>query len=270
MLHSLCVIALGLDNTLIDPFRTLQEATNLLSKVPQSLADRLVLIGGQALLLWASHYLIDELTGLQSESLASDDLDLLGRAPEVTECARVWHGTAKLPEIDDHTPQSGIVMMNNNGVYDIVDFLPEVYGITQNEVLKYSDIMLFGDNKVRVLSPPLCLKSRIQNLYGLGYSEEKKQRELIRVISAISICRWYLIDLCNTRETARSVPNAITYITNNILMSNAAIAISAQFEIDLSEMYPMKIIESINADITDRFLAHRLRKYRQKVAAKRV
>ena len=75
---------------MIDPFDTLNEAERLLSKLPQDLADRIVLIGGQALLLWAEHYLIDQLTGLQSESLSSDDLDLMGRRPEVIECARIW------------------------------------------------------------------------------------------------------------------------------------------------------------------------------------
>jgi len=99
---------LVLHNTKINPFDTLEEATKLLSVIPQELADRLILIGGQALLLWGEYYLIDKLTGKQLESLASDDLDFMGRKPEVEDCANAWHGEARLPDIDDHTPQSKV------------------------------------------------------------------------------------------------------------------------------------------------------------------
>ncbi|MFC4701507.1 hypothetical protein ACFO4O_15195 [Glaciecola siphonariae] len=75
-----------MNNTIIKPFDTLEKATKLLSVIPQELADRLVLIGGQALLIWGEYYLIDRLTGEQFESLASDDLDFMGRTPEVIDC----------------------------------------------------------------------------------------------------------------------------------------------------------------------------------------
>lgn len=258
-----------LRNAQVNPFDTLEEATKLLSVIPQELADRLILIGGQALLLWGEYYLIDKLTGKQLESLASDDLDFMGRRPEVEDCAKAWHGEARLPDIDDHTPQSGMVFVNNKGVKEVIDFLPQVYGISHNDALRFSDRMKFGENTVRVLSPPLCLKSRIENLNGLGYGEAKIEREKVRVIAAMSACYYYLVDICDNQTTPRTLPNVVTYIANSILLSPAAIALSVEYGFDFKDAFPVKRIASANAEIANRFLESRFAKYRQKVESRK-
>lgn len=258
-----------LHNTKINPFYTLEEATKLLSVIPQELADRLILIGGQALLLWGEYYLIDKLTGKQLESLASDDLDFMGRRPEVEDCANAWHGEARLPDIDDHTPQSGMVFINNEGVQEVIDFLPQVYGISHNDAIRFSDRMKFGENTVRVLSPPLCLKSRIENLNGLGYGEAKIEREKVRVIAAMSACYYYLVDICDNQTTPRTLPNVVTYMANSILLSHPAIALSVEYGFDFKDAFPTKKIASVNGDITNRFLQLRFAKYDKKVASRK-
>ena len=256
---------------MIDPFDTLNEAERLLSKLPQDLADRIVLIGGQALLLWAEHYLIDQLTGLQSESLSSDDLDLMGRRPEVIECARIWGGEYRIPEMDDHSPQSGIVFLNNKGTIEdseAVDFLPTVYGLTPKEVHAHSDKMRFGENEVvvKVMSPPLCLKSRIENLNGLHYGEEKAQREILRITSATSIIYHWLIDFCNNTEDHRPVAKAVTYRMDNILLSPSSIKICAKYSIDLSCSFPLERLKSKYPPLVDEYLNRKLSEYESRLA----
>lgn len=261
--------ALVSSNIPLNPFYTLQEATKLLSALPQELADRVILIGGQALLLWGEYYLIDRMTGQQLESLASDDLDFMGRKPEVIDCARVWHGEHKLPHMDDHTPQSGIVLLNNQGVTETVDFLSQVYGVSDKDVYAFSDKMKFGNNLVRVLSPPLCLKSRIENLYGLHYGKEKQERERLRITAAITACYFYLIDICEAQQTPRAIAKAVTYIANHILLSNAAVALSAKFGYNFQEVFPVNKIAAVNSNITEKFLSAKFKEYEEKVCRKK-
>ncbi|RAK01591.1 hypothetical protein B0I24_101214 [Aliidiomarina maris] len=253
------------DSTQLDPFSTLAEAHKLLSQLPQELADRIVLIGGQALLLWAEYYLIDQATGLQYELLASDDLDFMGRRPEVIDCAHAWHAEHRLPSPDDNAPQSGIVVLNNSGLFHTIDFLTSVYGIDDHEVYKYSDLMVFGENQIKVLSPPLCLKSRIANLSGLHYAEPLQQREVVRITAAIEATKLYLIDICNSGQK-RPLSKAVKYLMRYVLLSRAGVAISAAYDLDLSAAFPLSVIRSIHPPIVDEYLSRWLEAYHTRVA----
>jgi len=255
---------LASDNSEIDPFSTLSEAYELLSQLPEELAERIVLIGGQALLLWAEYYLIDQSTGLQYEFLASNDLDFMGKRPEVIECAAAWHAEHKLPGLDDNTPQSGIVVLNNSGLFHTIDFLSSVYGISDKDVHTYSDKMVFGNKHIKVLSPPLCLKSRIENLSGLNYSEELQKREAVRIIAAMEVTKSYFLDICASGEP-RTLSNAVTYTMRHILLNRAGLSVSSKFNIDLAEAFPLAVIKSVHAPIVDEFLRRWLNTYHERV-----
>lgn len=249
----------------LNPFSTLDEATRLLSALPQELASRIILIGGQALLLWAEYYLIDGATGRQYDMLASDDLDFMGRRPEVIECAAAWNAEHEIPSPDDNTPNSGIVVFNNSGVFHVVDFLPNVYGLNDKDIINHSDEMLFGGNSVKVLSPPLCLQSRIANLSGLPYNELMKEREVKRIRAAIEITRMYLIDVCDAQPT-RAVSKAVTYLMRDVLLNSTSASISAKYDLDLSACFPLGAIRSKHAEIADKYLARWIPTYHERVA----
>ncbi|WP_382410016.1 hypothetical protein [Glaciecola siphonariae] len=175
-----------------------------------------------------------------------------------------------MPNIDDHTPQSGMVFINNNGVTEVIDFLPQAYGISHNDAFRFSDKMKFGENTVRVLSPPLCLKSRIENLNGLGYGEAKIEREKVRIIAAMSACYYYLVDICDHQTSQRTIANVVTYMANSIMLSRAAIALSVEFGFDFTDAFPLKRLARTNEAITNKFLKHRLAKYYEKVKSKKL
>jgi len=256
--------ALVSDSTHLNPFSTLIEAYKLLSQLPTEIAERIVLIGGQALLLWAEHYLIDQATGLQYGLLASDDLDFMGKRPEVIDCAAAWHAEHKLPSCDDNTPQSGIVFLNNSGVFNTIDFLSSVYGINDKEVLTYSDHMIFGNNNIRVLSPPLCLKSRIENLSGLNYTDELQKREVVRITAAIEVTKRYLIDICDSGHKS-ALSKAVTYIMRRVILSRSGISTSAKYGINLAEVFPITAIKATYPPIADEYLKRWLITYEDAV-----
>lgn len=257
---------MDLSETQLDPFATLSEAENLLSNITSDLEEHLVLIGGQALLLWAEHYLINPEDGYQYDFLASDDLDLMGRRPAVEACAQAWGGTAVFPSPDDQTPNSGIVYLDDTGgLSRTVDFLSNVHGISEVEVKKYSDLMVFGKRKVKVLSPPLCLKSRIHNLHSLNYGEVKKARELKRIRAAIEVSNWYLLDSINQKDV-RVLANAVKYLMRQVLLSREALMVSAEHQLNLMEVFPIKAIQGFCPNISDKYLAIWGAKYQDSVS----
>lgn len=219
------------------PLSSLEEIDFLLSKLNQETADKIMIIGGQALNLWGHHYLYTHLSATEKQHLASYDLDLLARRPEIERCARAWNGDAKFPSFDDSTIQSGIVLFKNEqGKTTSVDFLSDVYGVERKHLEKHFDMIQLSKVNVPILSPPLVLKSRLANLSGLGYGPEKMEREITRVRLACLITNRYIEDTLDNKETRKAL-NIANYIFNE-LFDRTAVAAAAKHNINLLMAVP--------------------------------
>lgn len=249
----------------INPFSTLDRADELLSALPVDVAANLTIAGGQALVIWAEQYLLDHMTGYEYAHLASDDLDLLGRRADVEACARAWGGRAEFPSPFDPTPQTAIVFLEENGVTEAVDFLSHIYGLRDHQVARYCDKLQFGENLVAVMSPPLCLKSRIANLDGLRYSKEKSERECTRIKLAASTCRWYLIDLLESGQL-QAAKKVIRYLLRNIYSTREAVSVEAKYGVNFDHCLP-KAIQAYLPITWERYLPLWQNKHRRKVAS---
>jgi len=195
---------------------------DILSRLSPEAAAEITIIGGQALSIWGDQYLLDELAGEEYIHLASDDLDLLGKRHAIELCAEAWGGQIEFPAPDDHTPNSGVVMIKSTtGETLAIDFLYAVHGLTDHEVIKYADALSVGDLLIPILSPPLCLKSRINNLVGLRYSSEKQAREIIRIKLAASATRMYILDYLN-QKNIRGALKIANYIIRKVFMTKEA------------------------------------------------
>ncbi|MBS97291.1 MAG: hypothetical protein CMI01_01250 [Oceanospirillaceae bacterium] len=195
---------------------------DILSRLSPEAAAEITIIGGQALSVWGDQYLLEELTGEEYIHLASDDLDLLGKRHAIELCAQAWGGQAEFPAPDDHSPNSGVVMIRSaTGDSLAIDFLDAVYGLKNQEVLKYADVLPIGDLLIPILSPPLCLKSRINNLVGLGYSPEKEVREVVRIRLAASATRMYILDYLNQGNTKGALKIA-NYLIRKVFLTKEA------------------------------------------------
>ncbi len=223
-------------------FSTLQEADRLFAQLPQELVDRLVIVGGVALWLWGEQYLLDELTGFQRDNLASDDLDLLGDSRTVEACASVWGGECRTPTFNDHTVASGLIaLLQEDGTTLLVDFLHQVFFIPTKDVHRYADRIIFGGKPVKVLSPYLCLLSRIWNLHGLPYNQKLKEREVVRITLAASACRSYLHDRLSQARTPQDIRQCCKiakYIAKRILGSRAALDVAVKYGVDIDFAIP--------------------------------
>lgn len=258
-------------------YYTLNKLNKLISQTPQETVDKIILIGGQALIAWVQAYNINELTGEQFDHIASDDMDFMGSKIAVEECAAYWKGTAIFPSQDDNTPNTGAIMLaetNQHGEPELVDFLGATYGIPTEQVEKYVDTLsYFGDQGYYyVLSPPLCLLSRIKNLTGYlrGASAHHKAREVSRIKMAITITRKYLEDIAQgdlESGSSKSTKHLVNYLTKTILKDRDAIHVAVKYGIDFSQLFSVKV-KSVNPLIYDSHIHMSMARFNAKVEKK--
>ncbi len=257
-------------------YYTLAKLTELISKTPEETVDKIILIGGQALIAWIHAFNINELTGEAYDNLASDDMDFMGSMVAVSECARCWNGHAIYPSINDSTIQTGRVILaqtNEAGEPQVVDFLGAAYGIPTEDVHKYSDkISIDNDSFYYVISPPLCLMSRIKNLTGYlrGENEKVKAREVSRIHSVITITRKYiefLVEQDLQQGESRATKAVVNYLVKTILNDKDAKFVAVEYGIKFDGLFPRKI-RSVNSDIYDKLVLISLARFNRKTEKK--
>lgn len=236
---------------------------------------RIAIIGGQALSIWASHYLLDELTGEELAYLASDDLDFLGRRPEIEKCAAAWNVSPIYPDASSVSPNSGIIFIDHdlsnnlltdehgNPVTVMVDFLPFVHGVPDSELEKGFDKLILDGHALRILTPVLCLKSRLKNLYSLHYATGLIERERIRIGVAARVVRQYILDMLSDPVNRRKALRLV-----NMLLRMFA----ESWCVNIAVKYNFVLFDAIPATHTgfgDRFLSGHYLAMRRKIEEKR-
>lgn len=224
----------------------------LISRLDPDTRDNIIVVGGQALRMWAFHYLIDEMTAEEQGNVTSDDLDFLGRKPEVIKCGQAWNVEPHFPDLADPTPNTGLIAIDaGEDEPFVIDFLAHLHGIKDNELLKGADTFLLGDDlSVKVLTPFLCLKSRIANLEGLHYPPWQVEREKIRITIATRTLRYYLIDLLEAGEQRK----ALNWSKQLLDLCHSSIGIRACVSHNLlDEKDPLSAIPAQHAGFDPRF-----------------
>lgn len=163
-------------------------------------ADRAVLVGGQALAVWASTYGV--LTAEHAENLTLD-ADFLGGTRAATALAealrpqgwRLW-----LAAIDDATPQSAKLSKRIEGVgIKRIDFLHHLVGMDTEAVRRRAVRMTLADGtRLAVLHPLDVLESRFRNLASL--SSKRNRFGVAQARLSIDVARHYLHALLDGDE----------------------------------------------------------------------
>ncbi len=239
----------GLVSGLLDYDRLLYR---LVSSLDEETRNTIAIIGGQALRIWADRYLAGSLSDSEESFLSSDDLDFLGRKHDVRRCAEAWKARANYPLPGDATPQTGLILLDevpeehtplldDNGRPRplIVDFLPDVHGVPESYLRRGLDsLALEGGFEVKILTPALCLTSRLHNLHSLHYSAARIARERVRIRVAARVAREYLIELLEAGEKRRALRWA------NIILDTCAqsfaVQMSVKHNLDLLDAIPEK------------------------------
>ncbi len=146
------------------------EVIQIVSKLEHE--DGAFVIGGQATNLWADFYR-DRDPELQSAGpFTSKDIDYYGSREVAQRFADAIGGELRLPEMDDVTPNTALVIATVGSRKIIIDFLNSVIGIHARELQKGVSAIVLSDVldgqeveiEVKLLHPIMCLKSRIGNI----------------------------------------------------------------------------------------------------------
>lgn len=130
-------------------------------------AQKVVLVGGQALVAWVIFY------GIQlpsfDEPYLTQDADFIGSGTQARQIAKKLHGKTTIPAPDDHTPNTAIVEFSGEeGKVLLIDFLDRLIGIETADAKKLAVPVVIGNGlPIAVLHPLLVLKNRCENLLHL-------------------------------------------------------------------------------------------------------
>jgi hypothetical protein len=138
-------------------FRALASLSN-----PQSV----VLVGGQALSFWVDYFHIP--VPETGTPYLTQDADFLAMKTDAEELNHLLGGKLKVATLSDNTPNTAIIeFVGPSGNKLIIDFLGIVAGLNPDEVRRLSVPVEIEGNRINVLHPMLCLKSRMFNLYSI-------------------------------------------------------------------------------------------------------
>ena len=165
----------------------------------------LIVVGGQALSLWAREYLLDEMTGEELQFATSDDLDFIGRPGSVGFCEDRMNVSFRRATIDDHTPNLAAAEIAWDGDRKIViDILDAIAGVSLADIYKYLESVVLDDVRIAIIDPVSCLQSRLFNLYAPWCSN--RERESVRTQLAIRASNCYLREILVQEGYREAVP----------------------------------------------------------------
>ena len=218
---------------------TFSDAIPIIERIPDH--EKLTLVGGQAICFWNEYYagkygdLFDK-----NWLITTQDIDFLGHQDTVRECAEAWHGRHELTSTDDHSPNSGIVMIDYDGGDELrIDFLWQVLGMERSEVEKERFEMFLPVKESAplpfyILSPFLCLLSRSANVLILKRTDK---HSLDQLKAAIVIVKCLINESLNDdqEEMARNIAENVFKLA---VSKTEGIRLFTEFDIDIFEAVP--------------------------------
>jgi hypothetical protein len=153
------------------PHLTEEQVARVLDLVHQADA---VVVGGQAMALWARRYAEFNPEISRTYTMSSEDVDFYGTRKAAEDfAAKIDNGKLFIPSIDDHTPNSAMVVGLVGDREIQVDFLHSILGVDHSS-LRNNVLSLTGtrsDNgeplTILVMHPLDCFRSRLSNINDL-------------------------------------------------------------------------------------------------------
>lgn len=167
-----------------------------------------VLVGGQAVNLWAHHYGTDLPAWRALQPYTSRDLDYHGGLAEARLAMRVLRARGRLNTAHEPAPNAAVLTVSMpDGQELIVDILTGVFGVSAAEIDRTS-VDLSGSGalrglKLRVIHPLLLMEGKVASLCGLDqvHRQDSKHLKLLTLVFQ----EWVRERLDDPRAVLRAV-----------------------------------------------------------------
>lgn len=223
----------------------------------------LILVGGQALSLWAREYLLDEMTGREIEFSHSDDLDFIGRSRDsIDHCESRLNVSFKRATLDDTTPNLALAeLVWDDGRKLVIDIINAVAGVDTDDIYKYLESLFIDDVRVAIIDPISCLQSRLHNLYAPWCKDF--HREVVRTQLAVRASNCYLREILVDEGYREAAP--LMRRVHDLALSSKGKDVFYDYGIDLLQAIP--IDPSL---LPEKFVAESWPRVKQQVADARL
>jgi hypothetical protein len=199
-----------------------------------------LLVGGQALALWAVLYEV-KLPEVLAASITSD-ADFIGSAAVAAKLGRalkLWQFWKPTP--DDATVQTAKLTRTVSGGIKQIDFLGSIAGLKTDAVKRRAvTLSLTSGSELRVLHPLDVLESRLQNL--LLIPGKRNANGIAQAHLAIGIIKGFLARLLDEKASLRLVFDAIERITQ-IATNKRLTGVLFDYNLDVLTAIPIERIE---------------------------
>jgi hypothetical protein len=152
----------------LPPLR-IDETERIIARLEQVVRDRrVVLVGGQAVAIWASK-LESRIADALVDAVASRDIDLLGNSSDLRQSAELLDARVRVAKWEDRTPLTGVaIFLDSQGHERRLDVMASVYGMNAEDIRQTAieaELVIDKDRQVNVwiMHPERCMESRVHN-----------------------------------------------------------------------------------------------------------
>jgi hypothetical protein len=199
-----------------------------------------VLVGGQAVHFWATHYGIES-----SLSALTRDIDYQGTRAEARRAAKrvTYKHKLTIATMADATPNTAVLAIEMDGYSQpvIVDYLASVYGLDARKV-KASAIEVEGaaGERFLIMDPLSLMQSKIWNLARLPTKKTREGMEQARL--SIEIVAAMLRSEVKQNAVQRELLNMVKAVVN-FSRTTPALEVQAEYGLDCIRAIPPEIFE---------------------------
>lgn len=239
------------------------EITSVLKALAQTEA---VVIGGQAVNLWAERYQKECPPWNELRPYTSFDLDVLGSRADVLKCSVSLDTEPFFPLPGENTVNSGKIVTQIEGSAFEIDFLHSPNGLSPAEIKELARSFIFEGISLKVLHPLHCLESKTVNLMTLSQNDGDRQ-DLKHLRLALAIMKEYLGHLTvagNSEPILLRWARRIRSNSNHELGLQAAI----KYRIDFQEAIPSALWLQHPGCLAD-FMNHEWPTWTEEIAEKK-
>ena len=227
------------DRTVKDYLDLLDEGTGLL------------LVGGQAVNLWAERYREKEPAILRFQPFTSRDADFYRRAPKL----RLPPNWKELPR-----PTKGRMRIVTHALEgpegQTAEVIRSVNGLTEKEVEDGSIPITYAGRSMWFLVPPALFQAKLANLKSI---DQEGRQDLKHFQLLIPVTRCFFEDLLTQHTSSERPTQAISWMSQHAKNVQEAIKLGHHEATDWNSFFPIKLMQDHPSEAVRNFAKYQLK-----------